>query len=332
MNLSILSGGAVCPGGFGPEALLTDWQPSRTRDASSTHEHEVFLVDRQASQLRSWEKEPRLRRASPISYYLTEAANQALEEVPGIDRQRIGVVGAFFLGCLVYTVRFYRQIASEGHRSASPVVFPETVFNSPLSHVVSVLGLGGPVYSQVGDTSCWASALRTAQTWLARETADYVLVLGAEEFEPHQLDAYRAGALFRCPLHVGEGAGAVLLGRETSSCPVALQSVHDGFSFTNQSEASAAVNECLENVPPHFSLLDTASGWMAPLAAKAIGKRPTMQLANSQAIEAATASCAWNTILAARAVTKGTTGQVAVPFWGLTQQCGIALCREAIKY
>jgi hypothetical protein len=323
MKLPVLSSGVVCPGGFGAEALRTTWRPKRLSNAAGTAEHDICLVDRDAPELRRWEREPRLRRASPISYYLIEAADQALRQAPGIDRRRTGVVGAFFLGCLVYTVRFYRQVTAEGRRSASPVIFPETVFNSPLSHVVSVLGLGGPVYSQVGDTSSWSSALRTAQTWLARGTVDHVLVLGAEEFEPHQLDAYRAGALFRHPLCVGEGAGAVLLGCDGASDGAVLRAIHEGFSFGSSEEATAAARQCLEQIPGECPVMDTASGWFAPIAREALGERKI--LAGTVA-EAATASCAWNTIRAAEIIAEGAEQEIGVPFWGLTQQCGIAVC------
>jgi len=326
MKLPILSSGVVCPGGFGLEALRGAWHPSLSPNAAGTTEHDVCRVDRDAPELRRWEREPRLRRASPISYYLTEAADQALRQAPHIDRRRTGVVGAFFLGCLVYTVRFYRQITAEGRRSASPVIFPETVFNSPLGHVVSVLGLGGPVYSQVGDTSSWSSALRPAQTWLARGTADHVLVLGAEEFETHQLDAYRAGALFRHPLCVGEGAGAILFSRAGSGVGAAFRAIHDGFSFGNAEEAAAAARQCLAQVPAECPVMDTASGWVAPLARDAIGERRVATETAGPLVEAATASCAWNTIRAAEFITRGGEQEIAVPFWGLTQQFGLAVC------
>lgn len=325
MTTKIVSSGAVSPGGFGTDALHSAWQPSSISSADGAHNHEVFLVDRNAPELRRWEKEPRLRRASPISYYLIEAANQVLEQVPDIDRKRTGIVGAFFLGCLVYTVRFYRQITDEGRRSASPVIFPETVFNSPLSHVVSVLGVGGPVYSQVGDTSCWSSALRTAQAWLARGTAEHVIVIGAEEFEPHQLDAYRAGGLFRHPLSIGEGAGAILLGREDTSKKTILKNVHDGFSFGSAKQAADAAQQCMESVPPDCPVMKTASSWMVPHAARATAQRRTLVAREGPVVEAATASCAWNTITAAEIIADGGETEIAVPFWGLSQQCGLAI-------
>lgn len=326
MKLSIVSSGVVCSGGFGSDALFGKWVEANVSNATRNREHRVFLVNREAGELRRWEKEPRLRRASPISYYLIEAANQALEQVPHLDRKRVGVVSAFFLGCLVYTIRFFHQITEEGRRSASPIIFPETVFNSPLSHVVSALGIGGPVYSQVGDTSCWSNALRTAQVWLMRGTADHVLVLGAEEFDPHQLDAFHAGGLFRQSLCVGEGAGAILLGREEVEGGASLLEVNDGFSFGDKKQAARAVQRCMENVPLDCAVMDTASGWMRPLAARAIGNRRILLHVEGLSVEASTASCAWNTICAAAMLAKGDEEKIAVPFWGLSQQCGMALC------
>lgn len=326
MKFQIISSGVVCPGGFCSDALRSSWLPTLVTEAAGNRQYEVFLVDRDAPQLRRWETEPRMRRASPVSYYVLEAASQALERVPNLDRERTGVVGAFFLGCFVYSVRFYRQLTREGRRIASPVIFPETVFNSPLSHVVSTLRLGGPVYSQIGDTSCWSSALRTAQTWLARGIADHVLVVGAEEFEPHQLDAFRAGGLFRKAMRIGEGAGAILLAREEARSTVALREVQHGFSFVSADEALSAVQSCLDAVPSYYAVLDTASGWMAPLVSSLVGNRRTLPGASGCVIEAATASCAWNTALAVELIAAGTANDIAVPFWGLSQECGIACC------
>ena len=238
MKLSVLSAGGVTPAGLGSDAITAPWPAAATTSAAGRPVR-AGLVDPRQPGLVRWEKEPRLRRASPITYFMIEAVDQALQAAPDTDRDRTGIIAAFFLGCLVYSVRFYRQITTEGRRFASPVLFPETVFNSPLSHVVATLGLGGPAYSQIGDKSCWATALRTARCWLARGECDRVIVVGAEEFEPHEVDALHAGGLLRGGLQPCEGAVALLLAPSDGTAP-ALHGVQDGFSFTSRNNAAAA--------------------------------------------------------------------------------------------
>lgn len=322
MSHPVIASGVVCPGGFGPEALTRPWITTPIRDAARQRDYATYLVDAQAPELKRWEKEPRMRRASPITYYMIEAAHQALEAAPWIDRSRTGVIATFFLGCLVFTIRFYRQITEEGRRFASPAMFPETVFNSPVSHVVSVLGLGGPVYSQVGDKSCWANALRTAQCWLACGSADQVLVLGAEEFDPHELDAFRVAGLFRRKLFVGEGAGAILLARDGPADSTSLANVVDGFSFADRAGAIDAAGRCLGQFDSGCPVLSTATGWMHPVAAYASEGREVIDHPGNPACEAATATCAWDTILAARLPPSRL--EVIVPYWGLSRQCAAA--------
>lgn len=313
MKISLLSTGSVTPAGLGPAAITAPWPVTATASPGG-FPVQAGLVDQKDPALLRWQKEPRLRRASPITYFMVEAMAQALEAAPPSDRARTGVVAAFFLGCLVYSVRFYRQITDEGRRFASPVLFPETVFNSPLSHAVSVLGIGGPVYSQIGDKTCWASALRTARCWLSNGDCDRVIVLAAEEFEPHEVDALQAGGLLRSGLQPCEGAVALLVGPQTGA---SIDDVADGFSFRNKSEAAAAARRCLEEFPSQAPLLDTASGWTRTTAGAI--NRPLIGSARD-ANEGFTLSAAADTVRALDVVNSGDTPDLIVPVWGLTRQ------------
>ncbi len=314
MKPSIISWGAVTPGGFADAGIESSW-PSSKATSGGGREFTVALVDRKAPELARWEKEPRLRRASPITYYMIEAVNQALEAAPDIDRSRTGIIATFFLGCLVYSVRFYRQITDEGRRFGSPVLFPETVFNSPLSHVVATLGLGGPVYSQIGDKSCWATGLRTAECWLRNGDADHVVVLGAEEFEPHELDALQAGGLQRGGLVPAEGAIALLLGQRGGVAEVTH--IADGFCFNAGKDAQRAARECLGKLSENAPLLDTATGWTKTVAQQTIGMRHLIAQ-NSDDTEGFTISAARDTIRAAKLIAERQHKEIIVPVWGLT--------------
>lgn len=300
MNLSLVSAGAVTPAGIGTDTITASWPVSQAQDTQGRLISAALVKTEDPSLLR-WQKEPRLRRASPITYYMIEAVAQAVEKLSAEEKKRTGIIATFFLGCLVYSVRFYRQITDEGRRFASPVLFPETVFNSPLSHVVATLGLHGPVYSQIGDRTCWASALRTAQSWLALGTCDRVVVLGAEEFEPLEVDALRAGGLLRRGLVPAEGCVALMF--EASSTPDSgLGPIMDGFSFTHHRDAAHAMQRCLASFPAGIPVFDTNGDDL------------------SKGPDGFTVSAAADTYRAGQMIRKGTAHELLVPVRGLTRQ------------
>ena len=318
--VSILSFGISCPGGTSPEALedFSKWPMESVPEAGGRGLHEVARINLSAEPVNRWRMKPRLRRASPLSHHLIEAIAQTLEARPDIDPARVGVVGAFFFGCLEYSVRFYKGLSTDGRRFASPILFPETVVNTPLSHVVAELGIGGPVYSQVGDTSCWVSALRTACLWIENGDIDHVIVAGAEEFEPHLLDAFHSLRWFtkRHTLRVAEGAGAILIGRQTQSSIADITRIADGHTFRTRPQARTVGTECLASFDPSIPVLETATGWIAETASSLLTSRQTITLSHGPRREGFTASSAWNTILAAR---QRQHLRVVVPHWGLSQ-------------
>jgi len=328
MKISILSHGVVCPGGIGQKALHDDWPLTKTQNAAGTRCFDVGLVDRNNISLLRWEKEPRLRRASPISLYIIEAAAQALNAVPNLDLKRTGVVVSVFLGCLVYSVRLYKQMAMEGRRYASPILFPETVFNSPASHLVSTLKLGGPVYSQIGDNSCWANALRTAECWLRTGSADHVLVIGAKEFDPHELDAMQAVDWFENGFIVGEGAGALLLSNGALAATTSLISVRDGYAFQSKRGAVRSACDVLEDMPADCPILPTGIGWTRAIDNKVCGER-ILSKSPRLPCEAFTATAAWDTIRAVTLLNKNQVERMIIPYWGYSQQSAAALIEVA---
>ena len=106
--ISILAVGVSCPGGTGPAALEAQWPSRRVSQITNPAiTREVATIDLAAEPFNRWRMRPRLRRASPLSHHLIEAVAQILEARPDIDPSRVGLVGSFFIGCLVYSVRFY---------------------------------------------------------------------------------------------------------------------------------------------------------------------------------------------------------------------------------
>lgn len=326
-GIGICGLGVSCPGGLGVAALedTSAWPVEWVAEAGSRGAlREAAMIDLAKEPFNRWRMSPRLRRASALSHHLIEAVAQCLETVPGIDRGRVGVVGAFFLGALDYSVRFYKGLTDDGRRFASPLLFPETVVNSPLSHVVAELGIGGPVYSQTGDTSCWVSALRTASVWLANGDADHVVVVGAEEFNAHELDGLGAVGWFDrgAELRLAEGAGAVLLGKPAAGDMARITRVLDGFCYRTRAQARGATEAFLATAGPGFCIADTASSWMRGIVEGLSGANEVVQLSEGPRFEAFTASCAWHTILGARAASAS---PLVVPYWGLSQQIGGAV-------
>ena len=317
--VSILAVGVSCPGGTGFSALEADWPSRRVSEVTNPAvTREVATIDLSAEPFSRWRMRPRLRRASPLSHHLIEAVAQILEARPDIEPARVGLVGAFFIGCLVYSVRFYKGLTTDGRRFASPILFPETVVNTPLSHVVAELKIGGPVYSQTGDTSCWGSALRTASLWLANGDVEHVIVVAGEEFDPIFLDAMHSAQWFRSrpETAVAEGAGAVLLGKKSPDALAHIHRIVDGLGFRTRAQAAVAAENLLAEFDPTLPVADTARNWIHRVTDKVLRTRTLSKACGDSRFEAFAATCAWNTIRAARSAES----RLVVPFWGLSQQ------------
>lgn len=199
---------------------------------------------------------PRLRRASAISRFAVVAGLAALEDAKlKLDAEtatRTALIFAVSNGGVIYTKRFYHEIVETGAQAASPLLFPETVFNAPASHMAAILGITGASYTLVGDGAVGILALKMAEDLMETETLDRCLVVGAEETDWLLCDAYRKWRLLRLapPIEpfkqpprgtiLSEGAGAVLLSRTGS---VRLEKVVAGPNFRKQGEAGDSVEK-----------------------------------------------------------------------------------------
>ncbi len=194
-------------------------------------------------------RQPRLRRSSAISRFAVVAGLAALRdaavELNAESAARTALVFAISNGGVIYTKRFFHEIVKSGASAASPLLFPETVFNAPASHLAAILGITGASYTLVGDGAVGLLALQMAEDLLASPELDRVLVVGAEEVDWLLCDAYRQWRLLRTapPIEpfalpargtvLSEGAGAVLLGRDGA---IALERIHPGGNFARQRE------------------------------------------------------------------------------------------------
>jgi 3-oxoacyl-(acyl-carrier-protein) synthase len=168
---------------------------------------------------------------------------------------------------VIYTKRFYRDIVNAGAQSASPLLFPETVFNAPASHLAAILGISGATYTLVGDGAVGLLAIKMAEDLMANEAIDYCLVVGTEEIDWLLCDAYRRWRLLRPapPIEpfskqkrgmiLSEGAGAILLARlprrsvaEAGEGPFTIECAHPGGYFANRAEAEKTLKRILRDL------------------------------------------------------------------------------------
>jgi 3-oxoacyl-(acyl-carrier-protein) synthase len=207
--------------------------------------HEAYQVPPKL--VESLGRNPRLRRSSAISYFAVSAGLAAMSDA-GVQitpdvASRIAVVYAVSDGGVVYTRRLYEQIVKGGANTASPLLFPETVYNAPASHLAAQLGIDGMSYTLVGDASAGIAAVRLGHDLLATSDIDRVLVVAAEELDWILCDAYSDWRLARTPL--SEGAAAVLLTRDGQ----VVVRTHGGLPLQKQSEASRLLQRTIDELP-----------------------------------------------------------------------------------
>jgi hypothetical protein len=184
---------------------------------------------------------PRLRRGSLITQHTVAAALEALGDDAARVQSgalRLGIIVCTMAGGVAYSRRFYEEVLREP-ATASPAIFPETVFNAPASHLAAYLGTSAASYTLVGDEGTFLQGLALAADWLLKDEADGVVVAGAEEMDWIAADAMK---LFYRSAIRSAGAGAIYLRREKPGVDCAeLAGVTDSFLFTqNQSRMEAA--------------------------------------------------------------------------------------------
>ena len=282
-------------------------------------------------------RNPRLRRSSNISLFAAAAALAALADA-GLDATgagRCAVVFATSDGGVIYSRKFYDQVVREG--SGSPLLFPETVYNAPGSHVAALLGLDGIAYTLVGDASAGLAALDLGVQLLASGGVDHCLVIGAEEADWILVEAYRQWRLSSRAVRIGsnrgtliaDGAAAILLGRHGA---IHLDFVSSGVPFFRQSEAAASLAAALSPFPQPIRptrIISSANGTFVDHAEretleKTCGSVSTIYPKVSLG-DPFGASALMQIICAVQSLRKDPAGSILVPVIGLNQQASAAL-------
>ena len=275
-------------------------------------------------------RHPRLRRSSPISYFAVAAGLAALADA-GLTMNpelaaRTAVIFAIGNGGVLYTRRFYEQIVKQGANAASPLLFPETVYNAPASHLAALLGLDGASYTLVGDATVGLAALKMAEQLLDLGAADRCVVVGCEELDWVLCQAYRD---WRFGTLLAEGAAALVLAREgrRGQCLV-----HDGVPFFRRSAAAAALDQVLADLAAYGvcdAVVSCGNGTFIDCAeAAALAKHaptaPVISLKRSLG-EAVGASALLQVVAAAFALEADGFRRVFVPVLGWNQQASGAV-------
>jgi len=183
------------------------------------------------------ELDPKERRLPRLERMALAVSRQALSS--DCDKRSLAVVFATAYGGLTPTVDFLESIASRGPEFGSPTAFYQSVHHSPAGQLSISLGLRGGSLTVSARELSGETALRVALTLLNTGRAEKVLLVAADERSPSLDNGYRSYGVLagegahpeRC-LDPGEGAGALLLGKEASplqidectvtahSCPV----------------------------------------------------------------------------------------------------------------
>ncbi len=192
---------------------------------------------------------PRLRRTSPITHYAAAAALEALAGVRTANNRnrRLGVVVCLQVGCVHFSYRFYAEMLKDP-TTASPLLFPETVFAAPASHVAALLENTPLAYTLTGDPACFLQGMSVAAQWLEQRRVEACVVIGAEEADWLLADALWC---FGHDVVVSAGAGAVCLSLDPAlSVGVELEAITDAHTYTTRTNRARAARLMREQLPP----------------------------------------------------------------------------------
>jgi hypothetical protein len=247
---------------------------------------------------------------------------------------RLGIIVCVMAGGVTYSRRFYEETMSDP-AIASPLLFPETVFNAPASHLAAYLGSTAVSYTLVGDEGAFGQALALATDWLLNQEAEGVVVVGAEEMDWIVADAMRL--FVRDSIH-SDGAGAVYLRSAHASRPVAeLALVTDPMPFTcrrQRAKAAKAIRAQMPALRPQ-ELLCLGTQRLSPADAEELeawldwtGPRITPKETLGDALAA---SSAWQCVLACDKVQREKFTAANVSIIGTNQQAiGVRFIRSEL--
>jgi len=249
-----------------------------------------------------------------MSQHTVAAALEALgDDAPVVQsgQLRLGIIVCMMAGCVSYSRRFYEEVLQDP-ATASPLIFPETVFNAPASHLAAYLNSATANYTLVGDDGTFLQGLALAADWLEDGRADGCVVAGTEEMDwivPYATRLFRRSTIYGC------GAGALYL-KKNSAGPVRLAAVTDSFPFTQTQNRAAAARRMrmqLGSGAPDELLCDSETANSIAWPGRRLILKETMG-------EAFAASTAWQCVTACDAIRQNQFPAASVSLVGANQQ------------
>ncbi|MFZ0829074.1 MAG: hypothetical protein WAO02_16800 [Verrucomicrobiia bacterium] len=245
--------GSVSPAGWGVEALRAalekkaalpiqplmrpGWQkPLNLRPVPNPSVRPPFLTH------------PHMRRTSPLTQHAAAAALEAASKVRpgGGAHPRIGIIVCLQTGCVQFSSRFFEETLKNA-ATASPLLFPETVFAAPACHVAALLDNTPLVCTLTGDASAYAQGLALGIDWLHEGRVDACLAIGAEEVHWLSADALRH---FDRRTVLSSGAAALCLSLNPEwSLGAGLELITDAHAYTAQTSRKLAAQKMRAQMP-----------------------------------------------------------------------------------
>jgi hypothetical protein len=257
-RIAVVGSGAVSPAGWGTNALVSACKdqvrlPAKQFPCPGYPQPLQSLATPPRAPRPAFLSHPRLRRTSPIAQFAVASSLEALGEdatAVASGSLRLGIIYCSMSGCVTFSRRFYDETLKDP-ATASPVIFPETVFNAPSSHLGALLGSQGINYTLVGDPGTFVQGLALAGDWLQAGLADGCLVIGAEELDWLIAEAFD---LFNPEGTVSEGAGALYLRRlDEHGTGIELKAVTDSHLFSTRRHRKIAAQKARSDLGPSDS-------------------------------------------------------------------------------
>ncbi|MEW6366657.1 MAG: beta-ketoacyl synthase N-terminal-like domain-containing protein [Acidobacteriota bacterium] len=240
-TISVFGPSKGLPSGVGKApARITSWPTTGARRA--------FLIE----PFRPAEVVPGLktRRLDRLSTWSLVAASLALQDagidLGRLDRSMFGVVLGTGYGCLELSEAYLVNIGQYGYAKSDPIIFPETLPNSPAGHIARQFGLTGPNLAVTMRGISGEAAIIHAASLVRSGDAERVLVVAGDTLTRTLYEWYEAGRMLspacKCEapgafrmcgepdgLVPGEGIAALVLESEAAHAARRAQKVYARF-------------------------------------------------------------------------------------------------------
>ena len=315
--------GAVSPAGWTSGALtgaviekrLLPFMEERRADGAPSRR---FRAVPALTEQPNWLSHARLRRASPATRFAVSAAIEALG-ASQFEPQALGVVFVTMNGSVTFSRRFFAEVCGNP-ALASPILFPETVFNAPASHLSCVLASPAVNYTLVGDSAQFLRGLDVAVQWLLEGRVPHCLVVAAEELDWLSNEALM---LFPGRRVAAEGSAAAYLKLGAAGDGIRVEQITEAFLMSSrQSRAGAASKMRIElRIPPRPVVCDSRFGsdiWDAPeneAWGGACSVSPAQWLGDGFGV-----SAGWQSVIACELLHRGAHEAAVISAVGCSQQ------------